>query len=98
LTAFYSIVHVSREKHPVLLRSFDRILKPDGIMLVCMGLDEWEATGKYHGVEMLWSRYFTNRISPIQARSFFLKRPVSSASQVGLSYSQRYMFRRIARH
>jgi ubiquinone/menaquinone biosynthesis C-methylase UbiE len=57
LTAFYSIIHVPREKHFSLFQSFQRILKPKGIMLVCLGPDEWEATDKYYGSEMFWSHY-----------------------------------------
>lgn len=57
LTAFYSIIHVPRAKHSALFRSFHRILKPGGIMLVCMGPDEWEATEKYYGTSMFWSQY-----------------------------------------
>jgi len=57
LTAYYSIIHVPREKHSLLFESFHRILKPDGIMLVCMGPDEWEATDEYLGTTMFWSQY-----------------------------------------
>jgi len=57
LTAFYSIIHVPKEKHSSLFQSFHRILKPEGIMLVCMGPDEWEATGEYLGTTMFWSQY-----------------------------------------
>jgi ubiquinone/menaquinone biosynthesis C-methylase UbiE len=57
LAAFYSIIHVPREKHFSLFQSFHRILKPEGIMLICLGPDEWEATDKYHGTEMFWSHY-----------------------------------------
>jgi ubiquinone/menaquinone biosynthesis C-methylase UbiE len=57
LTAFYSIIHVPREKQPLLFESFHRILKPEGIMLVCMGPDEWEATEEYYGASMFWSQY-----------------------------------------
>ena len=57
LTAFYSIIHVPREKHSLLLQSFHRILKPEGTMLICMGPDEWEATDDYHGIRMFWSHY-----------------------------------------
>jgi ubiquinone/menaquinone biosynthesis C-methylase UbiE len=57
LTAFYSIIHVPREKHSALFQSFHRILKPDGIMLVCMGPDEWEATDEYQGTTMFWSQW-----------------------------------------
>jgi len=57
LTAFYSIIHVPREKHFQLFRSFHRILKPEGIMLICLGPDEWEATDEYYGTEMFWSHH-----------------------------------------
>ncbi len=57
LTALYSIIHVPREKHAPLFESFHRILKPEGIMLVCLGPDEWEATTEYHGTNMFWSHY-----------------------------------------
>jgi hypothetical protein len=40
-----------------LFKSFNRILKPNGIMLVCMGPDEWEATEDYYGTKMFWSQY-----------------------------------------
>jgi ubiquinone/menaquinone biosynthesis C-methylase UbiE len=57
LTAFYSIIHVPREKHSLLFKSFNRILKPNGIMLACMGPDEWEATEDYYDTKMFWSQY-----------------------------------------
>jgi ubiquinone/menaquinone biosynthesis C-methylase UbiE len=57
LAAFYSIIHVPREKHFLLFRDFGRILKPDGIMLVTMGPDEWETTETYYGTKMFWSQY-----------------------------------------
>ena len=57
LTAFYSVFHVPREKHFLLFQSFHDILKPEGIMLICLGPDEWEATEKYYGTEMFWSQH-----------------------------------------
>jgi ubiquinone/menaquinone biosynthesis C-methylase UbiE len=57
LTAFYSIIHVPREKHSRLFQSFHRILKPEGIILACLGSDEWEATDQYYGTDMFWSQY-----------------------------------------
>jgi len=62
LTAFYSIIHVPREKHLSLFQSFHRILKPEGVMLTCMGSDEWEAVDEYYGTRMFWS-YYTPGIS-----------------------------------
>ncbi len=61
LTAFYSIIHVPRERHVSLFRSFHRILKPKGIMLICLGSDEWEAVDEYYGTEMFWSYYGPER-------------------------------------
>jgi len=57
LTAFYSIIHVPREKHFSLFESFHRILKPHGTILACMGPDEWESTEEYYGTSMFWSHY-----------------------------------------
>ena len=57
LTAFYSIIHVPREKHSSLFQSFHRILRSGGVMLICLGPDEWEATDEYYGTEMFWSQY-----------------------------------------
>jgi ubiquinone/menaquinone biosynthesis C-methylase UbiE len=65
LTAFYSIIHVPREKHSPLFKSFNRILRPYGIMLVCMGPDDWESTEEYYGIRMFWSQYSPEKSSQI---------------------------------
>ena len=57
LVALYSIIHVPREMHVSLYQSFHRILKPDGIMLICIGSDEWEGEDEYFGARMFWSEY-----------------------------------------
>ena len=61
LTAFYSIIHVPRQKHLSLFRSFHRILSPKGVMLICMGPEEWEAIDEYYGTKMFWSHYSPER-------------------------------------
>jgi ubiquinone/menaquinone biosynthesis C-methylase UbiE len=61
LTAFYSIIHVPREKHSGLFETFRKILKPNGVMLVSLGHDEWEGIEEYHGAEMFWSHYGPER-------------------------------------
>jgi ubiquinone/menaquinone biosynthesis C-methylase UbiE len=63
LVAFYSIIHVPREKHSSLFESFHKILKTEGVMLVCMGPDEWEATDEYMGTTMFWSQYSPEKSS-----------------------------------
>jgi len=71
LTAFYSIIHVPREKHSQLFDSFHRILKLGGIMLICMGPDEWEATDEYLGTTMFWSQYSTEKsLSIVKSAGF----------------------------
>ena len=57
LTALYSVIHVPRKKHFSLFQSFHNILKPEGIMLICLGPDEWEVIDEYYGTEMFWSHY-----------------------------------------
>jgi len=57
LAAIYSVFHVPKEKHFSLFKSFHRILKPRGIMLICLGPDQWEGTDEYYGVEMFWSHH-----------------------------------------
>lgn len=57
LVAFYSIIHIPREKHANLYKKFHEILKPESVMLVSLGSENWEATGKYHGETMFWSQY-----------------------------------------
>jgi ubiquinone/menaquinone biosynthesis C-methylase UbiE len=57
LVALYSIIHVPREMHASLYQSFHRILKPSGIMVICLGSDEWEGEDEYFGVRMFWSEY-----------------------------------------
>ena len=61
LTAFYSIFHVPRKKHFSLFKSLHRILKPKGVMLICLGPDHWEGTDEYYGVEMFWSHYSSEK-------------------------------------
>lgn len=57
LSAVYAIIHVPREVHSLLFKSFNRILKPNGIILVSLGPDEWEGTSEYYGTQMFWSHY-----------------------------------------
>ena len=57
LVAFYSIIHVPREEHFSLFQSFHRILRLGGVMLLCLGPDDWEATAEYYGTNMFWSHY-----------------------------------------
>jgi len=55
LCAFYSLFHVPREEHRQVLIGFNRLLRPDGILLFCSGSGAWEGIGDFHGVRMFWS-------------------------------------------
>ena len=71
LTAFYSVIHVPREKHSGLFETFGKILRPDGVMLISLGSGEWEGTEDFHGAEMFWSHYGPKRsLQMIEQASF----------------------------
>ena len=58
LTAFYSIIHVPREKQADLFKRIHKILKPNGTMMISMGSEEWEGTSEdFHGAKMMWSQW-----------------------------------------
>jgi ubiquinone/menaquinone biosynthesis C-methylase UbiE len=58
LCSYYAIIHVLRKEHSRLLRDFHRILKKNGLALLCMGAgDIPEDTAEWEGIEMLWSHY-----------------------------------------
>ena len=68
LTAFYSIIHVPKALHAKLFADFHKILKPGGLMLLCLGPDDWESVEDYYGVDMFWSHY-----GPEESLSMILK-------------------------
>lgn len=56
VVSFYAIIHVPKEKHVKIYKSLHKILKPNGIALVCVGTCDWEETVKdYLGAPMFWS-------------------------------------------
>lgn len=57
VVSFYAIIHLPREKHGSLFKKFNKILKPNGIMLITLGSSEWEEIEEYYGVKMFWSHY-----------------------------------------
>lgn len=53
----YAIIHIPRELHAGIFRSFNSILKPGGVMLVSVASWAWEEFADYMGVDMFWSHY-----------------------------------------
>ena len=62
VVAFYSIIHVHRERHPLLVGNIHRWLKPDGIFLATWANGAWEGKEENWngwGAAMWWSHYDT---------------------------------------
>jgi len=56
--SFFAILHVPRSKHGSLLASFHRLLRPGGLVLLCLGATDNEAAyGPYFGTRMYWSHF-----------------------------------------
>lgn len=51
----YAVIHVPREMHAGIFKSFHSLLKPRGMMLVSVASWAWEEFADYLGVEMFWS-------------------------------------------
>lgn len=59
ICSYYALIHVPRESHAPILRNFYRMLRPSGVVLLCMGSSdvEEEVSTNYYGVPMYWSHY-----------------------------------------
>ena len=57
--SYYAIIHVPREEHPQVLRELQRVLKPDGYALLCMGNGDLpdDVAHDYFDTTMYWSHY-----------------------------------------
>ncbi len=59
LCSYYAIIHIPRHEHRRLLADFRRILKPEGLALLCMGAADspGDTEDEYQGTRMYWSHY-----------------------------------------
>jgi cyclopropane fatty-acyl-phospholipid synthase-like methyltransferase len=59
ICSYYAIIHIPREEHPALLRSFHAMLKPGGFVLLCMGAGDLPGSVNedWLGAPMYWSHY-----------------------------------------
>ncbi len=55
----YAMIHVPRRLHGLILRAFARMLRPSGLLFVCMGAEDLPAAREadYLGAPMYWSHY-----------------------------------------
>jgi cyclopropane fatty-acyl-phospholipid synthase-like methyltransferase len=71
IISFYAIFHIKREEHQDLFNKLFSILKPKGYLLVTMGSSEWEGMEEFHGVNMFWSHYGSEKSIGIIKKSGF---------------------------
>jgi SAM-dependent methyltransferase len=59
ICSYYTIIHVPREEHRGLLQNFHRILKPGGLVLLCMGAGDLSEgiEEDFFGTRMYWSHF-----------------------------------------
>jgi ubiquinone/menaquinone biosynthesis C-methylase UbiE len=59
ICSYYAIIHIPRQEHPKLLQNFHRMLKPGGLVLLCLGASdiEHDIDENYHGSPMYWSHF-----------------------------------------
>jgi len=59
ICSYYAIIHIPRQEHKRLLRNFYRMLRPSGLVLLCMGAGDLEDDFQedYFGTRMYWSHY-----------------------------------------
>ena len=59
ICSYYAIIHIPREEHQPLLANFQRILKPGGFALLCLGAEHLidDIDENYLGARLYWSHY-----------------------------------------
>lgn len=59
ITSYYAIIHIPREEHQPLLANFHRMLKPGGLVLLCLGAEHLidDVDENYLGTRMYWSHF-----------------------------------------
>ena len=57
IVSSYAIFHIPRTTHASIYKSFQRILKQDGLILVSVGFSDWEGVEDFYGTNMYWSHY-----------------------------------------
>jgi len=59
ICSYYAIIHIPREEHQPLLANFHRMLKPDGLALLCLGAENVvdDIDEDFLGTRMYWSHY-----------------------------------------
>ena len=59
IVSFYAIIHIPRQEHRSLFVNFQRMLKPGGFALLCLGAENLvdDIDENYLGTRMYWSHF-----------------------------------------
>jgi ubiquinone/menaquinone biosynthesis C-methylase UbiE len=60
ITSYYAIIHVPRDEHATLLTELRRVLRPNGVALLCLGFNDLPHdldTESWLATEMYWSHF-----------------------------------------
>jgi ubiquinone/menaquinone biosynthesis C-methylase UbiE len=59
ICSYYAVIHIPREEHQPLFANFHRMLKPDGLALLCLGAENVvdDIDENFLGTRMYWSHY-----------------------------------------
>lgn len=71
VVSFYTIFHITRERHLDLLKKINTYLTKNGLLLITMGASEWEGKDNFHGTEMWWSHYGVEKNKEIIEKAGF---------------------------
>jgi cyclopropane fatty-acyl-phospholipid synthase-like methyltransferase len=70
--SFFAILHIHRSRHKDLLAGFHRLLRVDGLALLCLGDKDTEAAyGPYFGASMFWSHFDSREYLELLAATGF---------------------------
>jgi len=51
----YAFIHIHRDHHPALYKKMLRWLRPQGVIMIATGSDDWSGEDEYYGVRMVWN-------------------------------------------
>ena len=59
ICSYYAIIHIPRKLHSAILSQFFRLLKPSGLVFLCLGADDLpeDVAEDYLGSPMYWSHF-----------------------------------------
>lgn len=62
ICSYYAIIHIPREEHEALFKSFFRMLRTGGVALLCLGAEHLvdDIDEDYLGARMYWSHFDTD--------------------------------------